>query len=167
MKLSEDLVQLEMARLLQQAPGPEPAYIFLHTLVQETAYEALLHRHRREIHRQVARCYEQLYAGSLEAHAAALAYHYAQAGEEPQATVRYAVMAGDAAFRQYANVEAIRHYTTALDLVLDGSGIPEPDGAVPLLIHLFTRRGRALELNGQYDAAVAGWRDGQPGPAAW
>jgi tetratricopeptide (TPR) repeat protein len=131
------------------------AYIFRHTLVQETAYETLLHKSRRELHGQVARCYEQLYADSLEAHATLLVHHFARAGDQPDLTFRYALMAGDVAFEHNANAEAIGHYDTALGLILAGDLSLSSEQVSGYLVHLHTRRRRALELSGKYDQAVA------------
>ena len=62
-------------------------------------------------------------------------------------------MAGDAATRLYANAEAITHYGHALELVKGSAGTTEQ------IIHLYASRGRAQELSGQYDDALANYQE--------
>ena len=63
----------------------------------------------------------------------------------------YYVLAGDDAGRVYANAEAVAHYTRALALL--SAGTPTTQA----LNELYTKRGRALELSGQYDQALANY----------
>ena len=62
-------------------PRPRPPYLFKHALAQEAAYQSLLLKTRREMHRRVGEVYEQLNAGDLDENAAVLARHYAGAGD--------------------------------------------------------------------------------------
>ena len=169
MNVATDLMRLETAQLVRALSEVDPAYMFRHTLVQETAYGSLLVKSRRDVHRRIARCYEQLYAEKLEEYVALLAYHYHEAGD-PGPTLKYAALAGDAAFQRSANAEAIKYYTIALEIAVRAGDLPggaasipidtpnsspvTPDDASRLVIHLYTRRGRALELSGQYEAAL-------------
>lgn len=154
MTLAEHLAELEAAQLVRQLLDPELAYAFKNILVQETAYASLLIRHRRELHHQVARCIEELYAHSGEELAPLLAYHFAKAGDDPLATLKYARLAGDAALRRYAHVEAIQHYDAALAAALAVS-----DGTDTELLHLYASRGRAYELSGGYSQALANYAE--------
>lgn len=113
MSIDIRLAQLEQAQLVHRAEDPDPAYLFRHTLTQETAYESLLLKRRREMHRLVAQSYERLYPQRLDELAAVLAQHYAQVGDDVK-TVEYAERAGDVAARVYAQVEARLHYGQAL-----------------------------------------------------
>src|SRR5712692_5136526 len=96
MKLETQITQLENAQLVRRTDDPEPAYLFKHTLTQETAYESMLLKKHREIHLRVARAYEELYADRLDEYAAVLAQHYAETGDDAK-TLEYATRAGDAA----------------------------------------------------------------------
>jgi hypothetical protein len=113
-QLTDQLAQLESAELVRRLPEGDRAYFFKHALTQESAYESLLLKQRREIHRRVADAYEQLYPMHLDEHAALLAHHYSQAGDNAK-TFIYAVRAGDAAALVFAYAEADAHYTQALD----------------------------------------------------
>jgi tetratricopeptide (TPR) repeat protein len=148
------LAQLEDTQLLRRAQDPELAYLFKHVLTQETAYQSLLVKRRREIHRQVAECYEQVYADDLDQHAAMLAQHYAEAGDDAK-TLEYATRAADRAAQVYANAEALAHYTQALEVARRAGTSGDR------LIHLYTRRGRVLELSGQYAEALTTYEEMQ------
>ncbi len=140
------LGQLEDSQLLQRLEEAETSYQFQHSLTRESAYGSLLRKQRRDLHRRVAECYERLYPTRLEEFAVQLAYHLDEAGE-PRAW-KYYRMAGDAAFRLYANPEAIAHYERAIALTV------ADDVDLVDLLHLFLRRGRAMELLGQFEAAL-------------
>lgn len=111
--LTVQLAQLENAQLVRQAPDEELSYLFKHALTQESAYQSLLVKRRREIHRLVAQAYERLYADQLGKFAPLLAHHYAQAGDDVK-LVEYAIRAGDAAAQSYALPEAVQFYAQAL-----------------------------------------------------
>ncbi len=49
--LPAQLAQLENAQLVRRLADEDLAYVFKHTLTQETAYESLLVKKRRAIHR--------------------------------------------------------------------------------------------------------------------
>ncbi len=121
MNLDAQLVQLENAQLVRRLVEEDPssgsgqglAYLFKHALTQEAAYESLLLRARREIHRRVAETYEQLYPNQLDEYAALLTQHYAEAGDDAK-MLDYATRAGDVAARHFANAEARLYYDEAL-----------------------------------------------------
>jgi class 3 adenylate cyclase/tetratricopeptide (TPR) repeat protein len=144
---------LERAGLISEtARIPEREYAFHHSLTQESTYGAILLRDRRALHRQVGEVFEQLYANRIEEFAPLLARHFQEAGDDR--TLRYATLAGDHAAKLYANADAVTHYTNAIDAArrLERSGE---------LLRLFPSRGRAFELAGRYDEAVANdesWR---------
>ena len=169
-ELTSLLAELERAELVARADGPERAYLFRHALTQETAYNSLLRKRRRAVHRLVGQAYEQLYAGRLEEHAALLAHHYAEAGDEAK-ILEYSSLAGDAAERVYAASEAVEHYTRALQIARGaleaGEKAPPAEDAlrlttaegVPLLSRLYLGRGRALELGGRWQEALHNYEE--------
>ena len=148
-----DLRELERRDLIRAAAGsPRPAYTFRHALTQEAAYGSLLAKTRRSVHRKVARELEASSGERLAEVAPVLAHHFGQAGED-EATFRYALMAGDAAARLYANAEAEAHYRTALDIALRIGAEPS------LLRSTFERRGTALELAARHQEAVVNYEE--------
>ena len=108
-----ELVRLDLLR--REWSVAEPEYRFKHALIQETAYNGLLKRKRRELHLLAARALEQEYADRLEPIAAILGHHYRQAGELDRA-LRYLEQAGDAARRAYAVAETLDNFTAALEV---------------------------------------------------
>jgi tetratricopeptide (TPR) repeat protein len=154
MNLEHDLAQLENAQLVRRLQEEERAYLFKHALTQESAYESLLVKTRRAMHRRVAEAYEQLYPERMDEFAALLAQHYAEAVDDAK-TLEYATRAGDVAMRVYANAEAIASYSQALEIV---RRIGVQGFAPPQIIHLYTRHGRALEMSGRYEEALANYR---------
>ncbi len=111
--LTAQLEQLESAQLVLRLLEEELAYQFKHALTQESAYESLLVKKRREIHREVAEAFERTYPERLDEYAAVLAAHYAEAGDDAR-TFTYALRAGDRAASISAYVEARAYFTTAL-----------------------------------------------------
>jgi class 3 adenylate cyclase/tetratricopeptide (TPR) repeat protein len=115
-KLDRCLGELESHELIrekQRRLEAELEYIFKHALTQETVYESILVRHRRDLHGQVARCMEELYDERLEEYYALLAYHYAHA-EDWEKAQEYMLRAGDHAGQLAADDEAVTHYEQAL-----------------------------------------------------
>lgn len=152
MDLDSNLVQLESAQLVRRVAGIERAFQFKHNLTQETSYQSLLLKRRKDIHRRVAAAYEHIYAENPDEYAAMLAQHYYEAGEEAK-TVQYATLAGDAAARVYANTEAVTNFTLALQAAR------KIEVGAETYIDLFSKRGRALELSGHYDSALGNYQE--------
>lgn len=152
MSVQTSLDQMVSAQLLRRlSPTGDTSlgggYVFKHMLTQDAAYRSLPHRQRAVVHRRVAECYEQLFAGRLDEQAAMLAYHYAEAGDDARA-LSYSLRAGDRGMAVYAVAEALMHFDRALGLVT--AGCP---ASVEQLLHLFGRRGRALELESRFEDA--------------
>jgi len=151
--LDRNLENLQKAQLIYEVMRlPEHEFTFRHALIQEAAYDTILLKKRREFHLRVAELSEHLYPERLEEHAALLEHHYYEAGDDR--ALKYAIMAGDHAFRWYANTEAIAHYDRALEIIK--RAIPDSQEAVHLK-DLYARRGRAYELNSHFGKALANY----------
>jgi class 3 adenylate cyclase/tetratricopeptide (TPR) repeat protein len=105
----------------ERVHDPELEYIFKHALTQEAAYEALLIRRRKELHRRAGEVLEELFQGRDEL-ASVLAYHF-RLGEEWQRAAGYEMRAGEQALKVYALREALEHYENAYRAL---TKIPEP-----------------------------------------
>jgi tetratricopeptide (TPR) repeat protein len=151
-QVERQLEAIERMQLVRKSDEPDLAYLFKHTLTQECAYQSLLVKQRRVIHRRVAEAYEKLHAEDLEEYVALLARHYAEAGDDAK-TLEYATRAGDAAIRVYATAEAIEHYSRAL------VSAPRVNAATAQWIHLFRQRGRAWELQSRFDLAEQNYKE--------
>src|SRR5262249_24790060 len=56
-------------------------YMFKHALTHDVAYQSVLARRRRALHRTIGLAIEELYADRLEEHYETLAHHFARAEE--------------------------------------------------------------------------------------
>ena len=148
--LVDHLATLQQVDLVREgAPRPEPSYLFKHALTRDAAYGTLSLRRRRELHRRVGEALERLFADRAEEIAALLGQHFYEALDVR--AVRYETVAGDQAYRLYANAEAAAHYARALERVDPATAPTET------LQHLYLRRGRALELTGRQGEALAAY----------
>ncbi len=151
--LDQQLSALQRAELIREAGRvPELEYIFRHDLTREAAYSSILLRERREFHRRVGEAVEELFNNRLEEQSHLLANHFYQAGDKDRA-LKYSSMAGDVAARLYANAEAITHYTRAIELVDSATESREQR------VQLYIARGRTLELVGEFEQALANYRE--------
>ena len=151
--LTRQLAHIERANLIRLAGAePELEYIFRHALVQESAYQSLVRADRRRVHRAAGLALEALSNGAPTLGLALqLARHFEEAADDPRA-IHYYALAGDAALKLFANAEAVAAYSRALAAAQRSSTTRET------WEHLFSRRGRALELNSQYDTALANYQ---------
>ncbi len=108
---NRDFIRLEQ-------PDPRLTYTFKHNTTQEVVYETLLFAQRRELHRTIATWYETTFAQDEETLAnfyPLLAYHWRYA-EDKGKERQYALLAGEQAAAQYANEDALRYFSRALEL---------------------------------------------------
>jgi len=125
---------------------------FSHALTQQYLYDQLGAGERRMLHGEIAETLETISVDHTDQFALQLAHHYDEAGNAEKA-VPYWILAGDAAFLAYAQNEAITAYTRALKLG------KEVTITLEQLHHLYTRRGRAMELNGQFEQALKNYEE--------
>ena len=115
--LQRGLRQLVEAELVyQRGTPPQATYVFKHALIQEAAYQSLLRSTRQQFHQRIAQVLEARFPTIVEAQPELVAQHYTEAGLTEQA-VRYWQQAGQQASDRSANVEAISHLTTGLELL--------------------------------------------------
>jgi class 3 adenylate cyclase/tetratricopeptide (TPR) repeat protein len=116
-RLDAHLFSLQREEMIRERERlPELEYIFKHELTREAAYNGLLRKQRRLFHRQVAEALEQLFPDRLEEQLGLLAYHWEAAGDAQKA-VSYLLRAGQRDVKQFANQEAIAHFTRGLALL--------------------------------------------------
>ncbi len=134
-------------------------YRFSHDLVRETLYDDLSPGPRARLHRRIAQVIEEVYATSVEAHLAELAFHYVEAAQGGDATlvegdveragpkaIDYARRAGDQAARSLAYEEADRLYRMAL-AGLDFTDSPDEQMRTEVLLALGEVQARAGGLD--------------------
>jgi predicted ATPase len=116
-KLLSHLSALKDSELVyERGIYPESTYIFKHALIQEGVYQSLLKTTRQKYHRDIAQVLEDHFPGTTETHPELLGHHFTEAGLLEQA-IPYWQRAGERAIRRSANIEAVDHLTTALELL--------------------------------------------------
>src|SRR5262249_8279381 len=111
------LASLQRKEFLYEQPAfPEVEYTFKHALTQEVAYGSVLQERRKALHERTAQAIGALYRATLDEHYSELAHHYTRSGNTEKA-VEYLHLAGQQAVQRSANMEAITHLTTALELL--------------------------------------------------
>jgi tetratricopeptide (TPR) repeat protein len=141
--LVDALERAERAQLIGELSGQAGGtFSFTHGLIPATVIEGLSGLRRRRLHGRVAAVLEALPPDD-GTHLPALAYHYSQAGVEDKA-LHYLTRAGDQARASYANQDAVRYYSQALELA------PEADDAGRY--GLLLAREQVYDLLGERDA---------------
>ena len=146
--LTHELSRLVDAELLfERGDPPQATYTFKHALIQDAAYESLLRRRREEAHADIARALIEQFPGVADTQPELVAHHLtaARRGEE---ALPYWKSAGKRAVERSANLEAIGHFSKALDLLEslpDGPARAEEELAlrVSLATPLVTTKGYA------------------------
>ena len=119
--LDRDLAELVRAEILyQHGLGSAARYSFKHEFIRETIYELLLKSARQQLHARVAELYEGGFSDAARVRPEIVAHHFTQAGLGERA-VSYWRIAGEFAIEKSAYVEAVHHFSAALDLVRSSS----------------------------------------------
>ncbi len=112
--LRHDLGVLVAAELIyQRGVPPHSTYLFKHALIQDAAYQSLLHRTRRQYHQRIAEVLAAQFPATRESHPELLAHHYMEAGLPKQA-FQYWYKAGQQVATRSANREAVACFEQAL-----------------------------------------------------
>jgi len=119
-------------------------YQFAHALIQETLAAELSTIRRVRLHARIAETLENLYGANAEAHAAELAYHFAEAATatDTDKLVHYLLVAGEQALASYAWEEALDHFQQGLDTK---EGLPMDGDTAALLFGLGRAQAATVE----------------------
>ncbi len=96
-------------------PLNEVRYLFHNGLLRDAIYAMQVESRLRELHALAGTALEQMYASDLTPYAADLVYHFHKA-DDPEREQRYARIAGEDAANRFANLDAIRYLSRALEL---------------------------------------------------
>lgn len=116
---SLDSLLVELKRLeflFERTEAEEPTYVFKHALTQDVAYDSLLLATRRRLHQQISEAILAQNEDNLEEWVSLLAHHFMHS-DDPSQALPYLVRTGERAQRVYANVEALRAFTQALEIL--------------------------------------------------
>ena len=85
-ELPAELGLLVSSELLnQRGRPPRTRYTFKHALIQDAAYDSMVHRTRQEIHRKIGDSLEALFPDITDPHPEHVAHHLTEAGEPDRA----------------------------------------------------------------------------------
>ena len=112
-KRLEHLKEIQLIR--ERIRMEELEYLFKHALAQEAAYESVLLKKRKELHRKVAESIERIFQERLHEFFGVLSYHYSK-GEDDDNAEKYLIKAGKEALKSSASNEALNYYQEALKL---------------------------------------------------
>jgi predicted ATPase len=147
-ELDEATLQRELGRLVeselvyQHGIPPQAVYTFKHALIQDTAYQSLLRSTRQQHHQRIAQVLEAQFPETVAMQPELVAQHYTAAGCAEQAVV-YWQRSGQQASERSANVEAISHFTTGIELL---KTLPETPEYTQEALALYIGLGTALRM---------------------
>ena len=148
-ELDEALGQLVESELVfRRGAPPDATYVFKHALVRDAAYGSLLKSRRQALHARIFRVIEEDFPNLAETEPALLAHHATNAGLSA-AAVDHWLRAGQREAAQSANIEAIGHLRTGLDLL---ETLPEDDQRDRLELSYLIALGPALMATAGWDA---------------
>ena len=151
--LDAQIASFERMELVDEtARSPELEYTFRHQLTRDAAYSSILRRERRRFHRRVAEALEKHHGDSVNEEAHRLAYHYREGGDNERGAIYYRI-AAERATRLHANREAAALFTSGLECT------DQEASAEEAVVALFTGRGRAMEVSGDYESALGNYHE--------
>ena len=122
--LQTSLRRLNTGLMFCQGTPPKATFYFKHALVRDAAYGSLLRQRRRQLHGQIAAVLESRDPELKQTQPETLALHYAAAGFNERA-VDYYMRAAERSMAASANIEAITHLKTVLNLLMTVQPSPE------------------------------------------
>jgi tetratricopeptide (TPR) repeat protein len=143
--LQRGLQQLVAAEFLYQRGLPsQAAYVFMHVLIQEVAYQSLLRSTRQQYHQRMGQVLEARVPEVCATQPELLAHHYTEASTNAQA-IPYWQRAGQRAIQCSANREAISHLTQGLAMT-KGPAAPDVEATYTRARALCQQLGQTPQL---------------------
>lgn len=102
------------ARMIEEVVGSIGSFRFKRAHYQETLKDDPSATRGAYKHAEIGDKLERFYGESAEAHAAELAFHFAEAGGRAAKLARYALVAGEQALGSHAHEDALAHFDRAL-----------------------------------------------------
>jgi len=156
-ELDAHLLTLQREQMIRErARLPELEYIFKHHLTHEAAYNGLLKKERRVLHRRVAEALEWLFPDRIDEQVGLLAHHWERAGEAEKA-IPYLLKAGDQARALYAHAEAEQFYQQAVRILRERGQEELAARTLMKLGLVYTAAFEPEKARTAYDEAFALW----------
>jgi DNA-binding SARP family transcriptional activator len=151
---ADGVEELVRRRILEQT---EDGFEFAHDQIRQVHHADLVAPRRALLHRRVAAALESLHPGDVGRHALALGTHYREAGDWGKA-VTHLRQAGLIAAERYAGREAGACFEEALRAL---DHLPESRQSLEQRFELSLSLNRTQYWSGQFDRAMAGYRDAE------
>lgn len=148
-ELLESLERKDMIRRAKEDDGLAEMY-FKHRLERSKVYDGIAGQVKQRYHRLLAQWIERSLDGDDETIAEVCAMHFDRARCLEQAAVRYTA-AADLARERYANEKAVELYLKGLSYLSDAD--------IDLKLATFLQLGNVYHMIGQYDQALAYFRE--------
>ncbi|MDA8017978.1 MAG: protein kinase [Thermoanaerobaculia bacterium] len=149
MELENQLDRLVAAQiLLRKGFGERARYQFRHALIRDAAYDSVLHRERRRLHRRIAETLESRFEALASTEPEVVAHHWEQAGVHGHAVDGWR-RAAERALDASAPVNAANYLRLALDATAQLSASADRDRKE---LSLLSQLGPALALARGYSA---------------
>jgi pentatricopeptide repeat protein len=123
MEILETLNRIQQSALLINPADSQ--YAFSHAKIREVLDEVISPPLRKEYHARIAEKLEALMENVDNPRFDELAYHYTEAGNKEK-SVKFALLAGDDALREFSNSEAIKYFTYVLGAISRDQNFNEP-----------------------------------------
>lgn len=130
--VNEQILDAELAKLVRaeivcpKGLPPRCAYAFKHALLEEALRDSIGEVRKRQFHRRIAEVMEARFPKAAHSLPELLARHFTEAGEIDKA-LSYWIKAGLRSRDRFANIEAINHFNTGLELLAHLDPSPERD----------------------------------------
>jgi tetratricopeptide (TPR) repeat protein len=112
----ENLMDCTDAGLTYRSKLKDMEFVFSHTLIKDVSYDSILRKRRKIIHGDIGSIMEEMYPDSLEALCSSLSSHF-RISEEFEKALKYSYMAGEKAWSEYRNLNAVQHFQDAVDII--------------------------------------------------
>lgn len=122
-------------------------FVFSHTLIKDVTYDSILRKRRKSIHGAIGSILEEIHRQEPEPVCPVLAHHFQTAGIWDKA-LDYNIMAGEKAWSEYRNGNAVQHYSSAVKIMEE-----HPEGLPDRRACCFRELGRIHDRLGEYDLA--------------
>ncbi|MDB5550749.1 MAG: adenylate/guanylate cyclase with repeat [Rhizobium sp.] len=114
--LDDALGHLLATQLIVLVGASNNTFSFRHALIQDTAYQSLLGRTRRQYHEAIAEAIVRTQPALATTQPELVAWHYSEAQRSDHA-LSYWTKAGERALERSANFEAVDHFSNAMAIV--------------------------------------------------
>ena len=159
--IDEKLQYLKDSRIIgERTRAGEREYFFTHAITQETAYESILLKKRKELHLEVAAAIETVFPDRLPEFYGILALHFSQ-GDNPAKAGEYLQKAGEESLKATASGEALTNFNDALEYYLKKyPGCTDPEKIAVLEKNIacaFYNKGHMSEAVKHFDRVLEIW----------